>query len=286
MAGLSTDPILEGDLPAVGEFLHRNLNGRIEAQEWARSVHHPWCNSRPNFGVQLRDGERIVGVFLAIYSERLVAGKPERFCNPHSWCVLSEYRRQGIGLVLRLIRQPGYHFSMLTPNSKVAEIFRGLGFKDLRAEMVLFANWPSFRALAPGAVIASDPGAIAVRLPAPVRRDYELHRGISWLEFVVFGRGDDLCLTVYKRALWKRLPCARLIHVSDAGAFERHVALLRHFLLLRKRLLVSQVELRFIGHAPRLAIHRVRTQAKLFLSPSLDDGQVLDLYSELAALDI
>ena len=92
--------IQEEHLPEVGQFLHENLNQRFSAERWISSLTHPWSAERPNLGMQLRDGDRLVGVFCAIYSDQVIDGKVERFCNPHSWCVLETHRRQGIGFAL------------------------------------------------------------------------------------------------------------------------------------------------------------------------------------------
>lgn len=287
MPQTSLAPIAESDLVAIGEFLHANLNRQISVRTWSDSLRHPWCESRPNFGMQLRDETKIVGVFCAIYSDQIVGGKTERFCNPHSWCVLPEYRNQGIGLIGALLRQPGYHFTMLTPNPRVAQIFRQLRFRDLAAGVTIFPNLPTLAARRPGALAVSDPHLIAAHLQGAARRDFELHREIPWLRFVAFGAGTDVSLAVYKTATWKRLPCARLLHIGDPAAFARHHTLLRHHLLVRHGLLMSRVESRFLGAAaPRPALHSHRTQAKLFQSPTLADCQISDLYSELVALDI
>src|SRR5579871_4788068 len=191
MPQASLAPIAESDLAAVGEFLLANLNRRISALTWSDSLRHPWCESRPNFGMQWRDGTKLVGVFCAIYSDQSVGGKSERFCNPHSWCVLPEYRNQGIGLIGALLRQPGHHFTMLTPNPRVAQIFRQLRFRDLADGVTIFPNLPALAALRPGSLAVSDPQMIAEHLRGAARRDFELHRDIPWLRFVAFGSGTD-----------------------------------------------------------------------------------------------
>jgi hypothetical protein len=61
----------------------------------------------------LRDGQRVVGTPLALYSERLVAGRVERFCNLTSWCVLPDYGSRSISLLTALLRQD---FTVLTPD--------------------------------------------------------------------------------------------------------------------------------------------------------------------------
>lgn len=280
-------PIQREDVADVGRFLHEHLNRRISADAWSASLLHEWHPSPPNHGMQLRDGARLVGVFCAIYSEQWIDGRLERFCNPHSWCVLPEYRSQSIGLILPLLKQPGYHFTMYTPNPKVAEVFRGLKFRDLDARLYYFPNLPALASLLRGAFAESDPARILDRLADPQqRRDYEQHRNIPWLRFVVFGRGDDTCLAVYKRETVKRVPCARILHLSHPDALVRHGALLQHHLLLGQGLPLSRIEARFVSTAPAFTLLRKREQPKLVLSRTLRDGQFHDLYSELVALDV
>jgi hypothetical protein len=285
MTSTSITPIQHEHLAAAGQFLHENLNQRISAADWIASLTHPWSETRPNYGMQLHEGNKLAGVFCAIYSEQMIDGRMEKFCNPHSWCVLPDYRNHGIGLVLSIIKQRGYHYTMLTPNPKVAEIFRQLRFKDLGAEVAVFANVPTLGG-ARGGVVETRPDALAQLLPPAARRAYELHHEIRWLRFVAFGREGDMCLVAYKTGRWKKLPCARILHVSDAGAFQRHLPLLRRRLLLNEGFATCRVETRLIGSAPRFSWRMTRTQAKLYMSPTLRDSQITDLYSELASLDI
>jgi len=285
MSRVAVTPIQESDLPEIGSFLSRNLNARIPSNTWIRSLQHPWCENRPNFGVQARVGNELVGVFCAIYSDQLVDGRIEKFCNPHSWCMQDAFRGESVSLPLHLIRQQGYHFTMLTPNPRVAEIFLRLGFRNMDDAIVVFPNLP-----APGAVTGkrfacTERDEIARRLPESLRRDFDLHRQIPWLSFAAFGEDGDVCLVVYKRDRWKRLPCARIIHISDPNAFERHRRLLGHR-LIGKGLAVSRVERRFLARDFRFAVRERRTQAKLVKSPTLADGQIRDLYTELVALDL
>ncbi|HYM35820.1 MAG TPA: hypothetical protein VET48_10520 [Steroidobacteraceae bacterium] len=281
---VSVTPITQADLSEIGNFLNTNLNRRISSQAWIDSVTHAWSAERPNFGMQMRDGTRLVGVFCAIYSDQSINGKLERFCNPHSWCVLESHRSHGINLVLALIRQRGYHFTMLTPNPKVAEIFRHFKFKDLADEIVVFYNL-TLGGFGRGAIAVTDREKILSRLPPATARDYELHRSIPWLEFLAFGRANEMCLIAYKRTTFKKMPCANIMYISDPMLFDKHDGAGRRA-LFRKGFLVSKVERRFLTRSPRLAYRFKRTQAKLFLSPTLNDSQIKDLYTELASLDI
>jgi len=279
-------PIERPDLAEVGNFLHSNLNRRIAPQDWVASLTHPWAAVPPNHGWQLRDAGRLVGVFCAIYSDQWIDGRPEKFCNLHSWCVLPQYRSGGLALALSLLRQTGYHFTIYTPNATVAALFQGLRFRRLDDRLVYVANLPTPWPRRGGRFVESEPARIAPRLHGTVLDEFRAHSGIAWLQFVAFGQGDDVCLAVYKRGRWKRMPCAELLHLSNSGAMQRHGHLLRHFLLTRQGLPVCRIEGRFLEAAPSASISLPRTLAKLVLSDSLADPSMSNLYTELVALDL
>jgi len=281
-----TQPIETADLPLIGQFLNQNLNRRISAERWAGALRHDWAVSRPNHGMQLLDDGRLVGVFCAIYSDQTIGGKVERFCNPHSWCVLDSHRQHGITPLLRILKQPGYHFTMFTPNPTVTKVFRGLRFRDLDDRQYVVPCIPGLAAGLSGAFVERDSERIAGRLSPEAASDYKAHASIPWLEFLAFGRNDDTCLVVYKRIRLKRLPCAWIMHVSDAAAFDRNLDVLRTHLAFTQGIASLQIEARWLDSRPRLAIPTRRTQPKLYLSSRLNDSQVRDLYSELVALDV
>jgi len=279
-------PIQANHLDEVGAFLHERLARRFSPQAWVASLTRGWAREQPNFGMQLRDGDRLVGVICAVYSDQWIAGKLERFCNPHSWCVLDDYRNASIKLVLELLRQRDYHFTMFTPNPKVAQVFLGLRFRVLDARMLYVANVPLPWPAGKGCFVETDINRIGARLDDTSRQEFEAHRAIPWLEFVAFGRAGDACLVIYKRERWKKLPCAWIMHVSDPGAMQRHGRLLRAYLLLARGIPVARIEARFLAASPPLAYRTVRTQPKLVATRTLTDAQVRDVYSELMALDL
>jgi hypothetical protein len=279
-------PITAADLPEVGQFLHENLNRRFTAERWIESLVHPWATQAPNHGMLLRDADRLVGVFCAIYSEQVIGGRSERFCNPHSWCVLEEYRRHGLSLILQIIRQRDFHFTMFTPNPKVAEVFRGLKFKDLDPRLLIYPNLPSPALALPGRFVESRRDHVADHLTGQALADYKAHRDIPWLNFVAFGSNTDSCFVIYKPTIWKRARCAWVMHLSDSGAFDRHGALLRTHLLLSHGFATTRVEARWLPEARRLAFRSLRTQSKLYQSKTLADKDIRDVYSELMSLDV
>ncbi len=279
-------PILAQDVDAVGQFLHESLSRRILPQAWSDSLRHRWAAGQPNFGMQLlTDDGRRVGVLCAVYSDQQIDGKLERFCNPHSWCVLDEYRHASISLVLAVLKQRDYHFTMFTPNPKVAQVFMGLRFRMLDDALFYFPNLPRPWPAGGGSFAEARLDRIAVHLQGAALAEFEAHRSLPWLHFVAFGQPGDACLAIYKRGRWKKMPCAMLAHLSDAAAAQRHGHLLRAH-LLRHGLPVSRIEARFLKAAPSLTYRTKRLQPKLVLTRTLADSKIRDIYSELMALDL
>lgn len=278
-------PIHPEDLDAVGQYLHERLGRRFTREAWVNSLSQSWAANPPNHGMLLQLDGKVVGVLCAIYSDQVIDGKTVQVCNPHSWVVDEEQRNHSIGLLLQLLRQRQYHFTMFTPNPKVAEVFKGLRFRALDDLLLHVPNWPSLRIQGAGTTVASDPERIAGLLSGDALHDFQSHAHLPWLRFLAFGRKDDMCLVIYKRIRWKRMPCAAIAHISNPGAMDRHGWLMQRHFLLKESIPFSRVEARILNQIPRCALRSRRGMPKLVLSRTLTDRQVSDLYSELMALD-
>ena len=85
----------------------------------------------------------MVGGIGAIYSERPVHGRTERFCNITSWCVQDAFRAQSMRLAMALTSQDGFHFTDLTPTavvSKTLQFLRGEVFPLLSDALAILGN--------------------------------------------------------------------------------------------------------------------------------------------------
>ena len=272
-------PITDADIADVADFLRANMSPQ---DSWARVCVPPWKVDAPNHGFMLRDGQRIVGVLLAFYSERLVAGRTERFCNLGAWCVLPEYRFHSIRLNMVALAQDGYHFTSFTPIERTRTILSRLKFRPFDTSAAIIPNlpWPTL----PGRTrISAKPDVIERTLAGPELELYRDHAQALAARHLVLIRGRDSCYVMYREALSRRLPCAVLLHVSNPDLFHRALLPLTRHLLLRHRLVVTLGELRTIGHRPRLSVKRT-AHPKMYRSTSLEPEQIDNLYSELVCV--
>jgi hypothetical protein len=273
-------PITDADIAAVANFLHANYTDRIP---WARSFSvTPWKVEAPNHGFVLRDGQHIVGVHLAFYSERLIAGRMERFCDLGTWYVLPQFRFHSIRLIKALLAQRGYHYTCLTPNDKVVSIHSRLRFRHLDTSAALISNlpWPA----PPGrTTISADPDVIESTLTGTELKLYHDHAQALAARHIVLTRGQDSCYVVYRETTVKRLPTAVIIYINNPQLFRRAILPFTRHLLVHHRLLATLAELRIIGPRPPLSL-KVTSWPKMYRSDSLQPGQIDDLYSELVCV--
>lgn len=276
-------PITDADKAAVAEFLHTNLNDRVPWEVACFAA--PWKVEAPNHGFMVRDGQRVVGTLLALYSERLVAGRVERFCNMTSWCVLPEYRSRSITLLKTLLAQEGYHFTVFTPDVGPQEILNWLGFRYLDTAAALIPNlpWPT---LPRRTRISADPAVIERTLGGTALQVYHDHaRGLGAHHLVLI-RGRSSCHVMYREFRHKNVPLLAIVmHVSDPDLFHRALRPLTRYLLIRHRLVATLAELRVIEHKPRLSF-ALDSWPKMYRSASLEPEQIDDLYSELMCLPL
>jgi hypothetical protein len=300
-------PITDADVAVVADFLHANLNSRVSSSTWSRLMSVPWKVDAPNHGFMLRDGQRVVGAYLAFYSDRLMAGRVERFCNLASWSVLPEYRFHSVRLLKALLAQDGYHFTDLAPNEKVESVNARFKFRYLDTSMALVPHlpWPTM----PGRTkISADPDVIADALAGPDLELYRDHAQAPAAHHLMLIHGSESCYVMFRKRWWRGRPVfAAILYVSNPSLFQRAAIPLGRYLLVHYRLLATFAELRVVGTRPRASFvlpqpkklvrwhnsritrsYSARYQGtippKMYRSASLESGQIDDLYSELVCV--
>jgi hypothetical protein len=271
----------------VAEFLHFNLNRRMSPEAWARSIRAPWKASAPNHGFLLRADDGVVGAYIAFYSERIIDGRPERFCNLGAWCVLREFRLHSLRLLKALLAQDGYHFTDLSPGSHVMALNNRLKFErlDTTTAMIPHLPWPSL----PGrGRISCDPAVIENTLTGPELDLYRDHADAPAARHLVLATGNRWCYVMFRKdrrkSLRRMVFLVSILHVSNPDLFHSMLRPLARHLLLRHGALGSLAELRVIGRQPRFSELRPDFRPKMFRSTHLTADQIDNLYSELVCV--
>ena len=274
-------PITEADVAAVSEFLCANHDGRVP---WARSLATvPWEVTAPNRGFMLRDGGRVVGTLLALYSDRLVAGRLERICNMGSWCVLPQYRSRSILLLKALLAQDGYSVTVLSPDEGPREILSWFKFRSLDTAASLVPNLPWPR-LSGRTKISADPDVIERTLVGSELVLYRDHARALAARHLVVMRGAESCYVMYREYRFKGVALfATILYVGNSDVFRRALVPVTRHLLLRHGLVATLAEHRVVGYVPALSF-KLNSWPKMYRSVSLEPTQVDDLYSELVCV--
>jgi hypothetical protein len=276
--------IKQDDLELIGEFLRQNLNTRMSAATWVAGLSVPWVVDAPNFGFMLRDGQRVVGVHLAFYSERSVGGQVERFCNLGAWCVLPEYRFHSVRLLRALLAQHHYHFTDLSPSGNVVALNARLRFRSLDTATALIPNLPlpSW----PGRTkVSSDPAVIAACLDGRDLEIYHDHAGAAAARHLIVSRGGDACYVMFRKVRRKNLPLfASVLYASNPDLLRRAIGPVTRHLLLHAGAMATLAELRIVRHRPYPSVMLSSPRPKMFRSETLQPAQIDDLYSELTCV--
>jgi len=281
---VQVSPIEETDLPRVAEFLSAEFpyGPRETAEVWERALHTPWPAPRPNWGFMAHDGEQIVGVFIAQYSEQEVEGARERFCNLGVWYVLPEHRTHSIRMAKTMLGQEGYHFTDLSPAESVVAINERLGFQtlDTRAAVVPCLPWPTL----PGrATVTSDPDALEEVLSGRDLDVYQDHRGIAALCHVAIVAEGSCCYAVLRPDRRRGLPVLTLLYAGEPELLCRHARRFGRHLLFHRRVVAYVAEERLIGCRPRPSLADPAARTRMFRSDRLKAEDIGYLYSELAS---
>ena len=280
------EPVKDSDLQDFCRFLTRNLSNVRTADEWASAFRQHWGVENPNNGFMLLDNGQIVGGIGAIYAQRLVHGKPERFCNITSWCVLDRYRSQSMRLAMALTSQSDFHFTDLTPTEVVSKMLQFLKFKPMNERQAVWPNllWP-FSLLA-GVRVITDSNTIEQVLSAEDARVYMDHRHLTWLNHLAVGRPGDFCHVVYKRTQLRGLPGAFILGFSKPEQLIKYRFALGNHLLFKKGLIFTRVESRLLTKVPRPSTELAGFRNKVFRSDTLTEADISNLYTEIVALDL
>ena len=278
-------PITDEDSDAVAGFLHDHLNPRVSRAAWGALLCPPWNVEAPNHGFQLLTGDMIVGVYVAVYSERDVEGELRRFCNLAAFCVLEEHRAHSFRLMRALLAQRGFEFTDLSPSGNVVALNTRLGFASLDTMTRLSPNLP--RIPRRGITVSDDPAVVEAVLVGQDARIYRDHQNAPAARHIVAIAHGEYSYLVVRKDRRKRLPVfASPLYVGGSTDLLRSAwPQIASHLLLRQGALATLAERRVLGFIPTRGLDLRNPRAKMFIGKNLSADTIDYLYSELSLLE-
>ena len=270
-------PAVPGDFDGVYPLLRLLNDTRLTRDVWQRLFDPLWRGADYCPGYVLVDGSTAVGFIGTLYSERMVNGAVQRFCNLTSWVVLPEYRSQSVMMLLPILRDKSVTLTSLTSSEEAYAIYQKLGFKDLDTCARVMYRLPGVRS---SSYQVLRGGRCADALSADQAALYRDHQRLD-IEHCLVRKGSGQCYLMLESKRGR----AHVHHISDTAWFRDHVGRFRHGLLATLGLNTLQVDERFVSGVRVVASRRkVFDQPKQFRSRALAVNDIDALYSELLVL--
>ncbi|KYO53938.1 hypothetical protein PJ900_12600 [Tistrella mobilis] len=227
---------VESDMFAVYKLLRSStLNARNLPLDARRRMFRPvWGGNEGYYGFLMEDGNEVTGFLGTLFTTREIDGRPQDFCEIHSWYVRDSHRDESLNLLLPVIGMRKRTIVNHTPTQTVYDIGARFGFKDLETGVVAFYPLPTS--------LGRPEYRVGNRLvpdridPASLRILSE-HRDLRDCHHVAIEDPDGPPVYAMFKTVRRRWfePFGRLIHTSDPAAFGRLAGRIAWRLCLRNR---------------------------------------------------
>ncbi len=279
----SVRPVRESEIDEICAFLSTHMDPAVSRETFRNLFTYPWMTDRPNLGFVLEQEGRIVGFLSAIYADREIAGRTERFCNLSSWFVLPEFRSSSLSLLTAVHRVGDLVFTNLTARPAVQKIslamryqlldtFKLFGFPGAQFWTLFRLPWPS---------LLFQPHEIAPLLE-PAHRQFLQDHLHTACRHLLLRRGDRYCYLVWKRRVKSSVPFCEILFVSNPELLRAHFELVKLVICARGAALALAIDERLLG--ARLPLLYPYRRVTLFKASRAGRMDVDNLYSELALL--
>jgi hypothetical protein len=284
------------DLDAVAAFLARSLGGEGGPPRYRRLFEYTWLADKPNIGALVESDGRIGGFLGALYSRRVIGGRPREICNLTSWAVDEPYRRASLAMLKCLLDQRGHTFTTFSASPPVAEILGVLKFETVRSHKLLFTAAAAARRPRGEPIQVLD-GAerVAPHLGPDHRQILDDHRPYR-CGHVLVERGNRRCYAVTIRRGRGARMFADVLYASDPQLFVDAIGAVQRALFRVHRTVLTGIDLRWVDHPPALAVCYTGLRPVMFRGespagqsgpgtlPSLHARDICALHSELVPM--
>jgi GNAT superfamily N-acetyltransferase len=255
-------------------------------EAWRNLLAPPWERPEDYCGYGLVAEGRVVGFCGYLFSERLLGGRRERFCNVTTWVVEERYRGQSLSLFLPALKLEDTTVTDLSPSPHVA-LWCARWLRPLeRSVTVLAPVGPGARLRRGGVRVHTDGAELETLLAGERLQLLRDHRALPGCGALLAAGPDGDCFVLYSRvARGARRPYAHLHHVDRPAFLARHSLVLREAVARQADVSFVVVDSRLLGPGrPPLSYELPLEPQRYYRSERLSPAQVDTAYSELPVL--
>jgi len=266
-------------------------NGAMSKRDWRWVLfEYPWAATPPRGWAMYADGMP-VGFIGAVFSERPVLGRMEKFLSPSCWVVLDKHRYAGALLLRPMLALEDHTIVALSLSQLTYKVFAKLGMRPLESEQLVLPPIPraAEAARALRGSFTTNPAKICAELEGDERKYCEDMTASPVACHALLRRDGRRCYIVATPSRKCGVPYADVHYIGDREFFWEH-RILAHVALTRAMGIAGlalAVDRRFLlGRPPPLAkrmrMPRLYRPAKEDITPAMIDG----LYSEFMGIRI
>ena len=233
--------IFDEDLEDVYYFLSSNFDPELNLDIWQSAFSRSWMSEKPNNGFMLKESGTIVGVFCALYSQRLTQKGMQYVCNTSTWYVLDAYRSHSLKLMAAMLGQKGFLFTSLSASPNVHELHRQFKFRSYVTTIVAIPNLPKLNYFSKRMEILDDPNSISSCLDSENRQISIDHMDIPTVQQIVFHASNETLLVIFDIRNVRGVPATNVFYLSNPDIFYKNKKEICSYFLLHNRTLFTRI---------------------------------------------
>ena len=278
-------PAVREDFDRVYPLLQGFGGPPLSKDTWQKIFVIPWQTTEDFCGYLLLKNDKVEGYLGLLFSQRILNGQIEKFCNMTSWVVNENSRGQSISMLLEVLKLEDYTLTNFTASPTVARILDKLGFTAFPVDQKVLFPIPHFARLQHGQACDFDLQIIQGKLSGRDLKIFGDHQGLNCEHLLLRSdRGD--CYVVLKKTVRRKLVFARVHYLSDVAVFHECMEGLTASICFRLGAFGVMVDERYIaGRKFRNSVSYPHQRNAYFKSNSVVESRSIDtLYSEVVVL--
>ena len=264
--------------------LLREVNPTLTEAEWYGVFNHRWHREKQFCGYGLFDEAEIVGFLGLIFSQRIINGQREDFCNLSTWIVREAYRGHSIALMLALRKLKNCTITDLSPTEGVIAISKRLGFKELDRQIeILPYIWGG---IGKHIKITTDIWEIQSRLEAAEQKLLQDHQSYARCHHLLAEAEGQSCYLIFTLVKNTKVSYSYIQYLGNAKFFARYSLAIRRAIAQISQTFLILVDTRLLqGEKLPLRFNLPIEICRLYKSSSVKPQEIDNLYSELILID-